>query len=57
MGGFLADMTGNYTASVIFALCGFILSAVMALLLPKEVKAPVVSEEAQLEFYKASVAI
>lgn len=57
MGGFLADMTGNYTASVIFALCGFILSVVMALLLPKEVKAPVVSEEAQLEFYKASVAI
>ena len=25
-GWFLADVTGNYTASVIFALCGFILS-------------------------------
>ena len=50
MGGFLADVTGNYTASVIFALCGFILSALMALLLPKEVKVPTLDQETQTHY-------
>lgn len=40
MGGHLADTTGNFQASIQFALGAFIVSAVMAFLLPKTIETP-----------------
>lgn len=39
MGGFLADMTGNYSASVVFAMGGYLFSFVFALTMPVALKA------------------
>lgn len=40
MGGHLADTTGNFTASIKFAMASFVISAVVAFLLPLGVKKP-----------------
>lgn len=40
MGGYLADTTGNFIASIKFALCSFVLSAIIAFILPLKIKVP-----------------
>jgi MFS family permease len=40
MGGHLADTTGNFQASIEFALGAFLVSGVMAFLLPKKIETP-----------------
>ncbi|MEG0798569.1 MAG: MFS transporter [Acidaminococcaceae bacterium] len=40
MGGHLADSTGNFTASIQFAMGAFVISAIFAFLLPQSIKAP-----------------
>lgn len=45
MGGFLYDISGSYTNSVIFALCAYVASALFALVLPRSAGAPEAAEE------------
>ena len=40
MGGYLADTTGNFIASIKFALCSFVISAIIAFILPLKIKVP-----------------
>ena len=39
-GGDLADTTGNFIASIKFALCSFVLSVIIAFILPLKIKVP-----------------
>lgn len=40
MGGYLADATGNFVASIYFAMGSFIVAMVAALTMPKSIRRP-----------------
>lgn len=40
VGGYLADSTGNFTASIKFAMAAFVISAIVAFIMPLSIKTP-----------------
>lgn len=40
VGGYLADSTGNFTASIKFAMAAFVISAIVAFIMPLKIKTP-----------------